>query len=456
MRSGNTGIVGLAILALAQTGCGEHSPVAPSSDSAGSAIDPQSIMVADVAAGGAPGGVGYPSVPVVPDQVVVRLADGLDLPTFNDVWGTSTVLELEGGDYALVSSPAGLNPWYLGESMEVSGDCLVAEPNFEVESPESNQGVVAFYEAGKVYADVLDQDAILRIGTPQAHLTATGSGVVVAIVDTGIDGTHPDLTGHVSPGWDFVDGDPDPMDIADGIDQDGDGLVDEAAGHGTHVAGIVRTVAPGASLLPVRVLNTEGVGTSVDVARGVRYAVDQGAHVINLSLGMNAVADVIKDAIQYAEGVGVLVTSSAGNRGVEDNHHFPARISQAMSVAATNAADLKASFSSYGSPVSICAPGEGILSTYLDHEFAVWSGTSFSTPMVSGAAALWLEISPGSSPSSTVDVIEETSLALDFSGFWYDGKMGEGRLDVAALVGESGSSSDSGDEYEPEGRFRIR
>ena len=119
-------------------------------------------------------------------------------------------------------------------------------------APEAEQGTAAAYEGDAAPGAVFDQAALQRIGVEESRLVALGQGVMVAIVDTGVDYSHPLLGSVVSPfGWDFLREDPYPVDFADGADQDADGLIDEGAGHGTHVAGLVRAVAPLATILPI-------------------------------------------------------------------------------------------------------------------------------------------------------------------------------------------------------------
>lgn len=373
--------------------------------------------------------------PHVPGKMVVKVWNEADLDEINQIYGTTTEAFYEDCNYAILAIPEGSNVYELCHDMEDSGICPIAEPIYLTQSPESNQGTIPFYEGGHVISDVFDQDALSRMGAAEAHDHATGLGVIVAVLDTGVDYTHPDLSAFVSDeGYDFLDEDADPLDAVDGLDQDLDGSADEGAGHGTHVSGLVHAVAPDATILPIRVLDSEGNGTSVAVARGIRYAMENGARVINLSLGLSTTADLIKDAIQDARSAEVVVVASAGNRGILDPDHFPANRNEVLGVASTNNLDLKADFSSYSPHVDMCAPGENILSTFLNHGYAIWSGTSMSTPMVSGAAALRIQLNPSSNADAIIADIENSALELDFDGYVYDGKMGEGRLDLAALT----------------------
>ena len=373
--------------------------------------------------------------PHVPGVIVVLVNAEGDLEQLNQDYGTTTEEFYDDCNFGILLIPEGSDLYQICHAMEESGDCSIAEPIYLTESPESNQGTIPFYEGDHVISDVFDQDALSRMGAAQAHDDATGEGVVVAVLDTGVDYTHPDLSAFVSDeGYDFFDEDADPLDVVDGLDQDFDGSADEGAGHGTHVAGLVHAVAPGATILPIRVLDSEGNGTSVAVARGIRYAVENGAQVINLSLGLSTTADVIKREIQNARSSEIVVVASAGNRGILDPEHFPANRHEVLGVASTNSLDLKAEFSSYSQHVDMCAPGENILSTFLNHGYAIWSGTSMSTPMVSGAAALRIQLHPSADADEIIDAIEDSSLELDFHGYPYDGKMGEGRLDLAALT----------------------
>ena len=202
------------------------------------------------------------------------------------------------------------------------------------------------------------------------------------------------------------------------------------------MAGLVLAAAPDVTLMPVRVLDSEGMGTSVSVARGIRWAAQNGADIINLSLGMYVSSHVIKKAIREVTSEGVIVVNSAGNLGLDDRDHFPARMGDVVSVAASDPVDSKATFSNFGPNVVVAAPGEGLLSTFLDGGYAVWSGTSMAAPLVSGSIALRLQVAPNTSLDTLEEAIEATSAPLlnEENSVW-KGKMGDGRIAADLLIG---------------------
>ncbi|MGH8985466.1 MAG: S8 family peptidase [Acidimicrobiia bacterium] len=232
-----------------------------------------------------------------------------------------------------------------------------------------------------------------------------GAGIVVGVVDTGVQGDHGDLTGNLLPGADFVS-------------SSGGTCVDPNS-HGTHVAGIVGQVdntiggigaAPGVKILPVRVLSQSGSGSSTIVANGIRWAADNGANVINLSLG-GAESETITDAVEYAVSHGATVVAAAGNCG-NPNHlpgcsglnapSFPAALPNVIAVGAVNTGQTtRASFSNSNDYVDITAPGTSIDSTLPFGAYGTKSGTSMATPFVSAVAALILSDCPVSIGIST-------------------------------------------------------
>ncbi len=244
----------------------------------------------------------------------------------------------------------------------------------------------------------------------------TGNGIVVAVIDTGVDSDHPDLVNQIWVNRNEV--------AANGLDDDHNGYVDDVSGwdfvgndnnandgngHGTHVAGIVAAdnngfgatgVAPDATIMPIRVLDSNGYGSAPGIAAGIRYAAQYGADIINLSLG-GAFSSAIQSAIQYAQSLDVLVVVASGNE-YASTPSYPARFSASMSnvisVGAHNSANGIASFSNdvgVSGAVQVDAPGVNTYSTYINGGYVTFSGTSMAAPHVAGLAALALSANNG-------------------------------------------------------------
>jgi serine protease len=293
-----------------------------------------------------------------------------------------------------------------------------------------------------------------KIQAEQAWSTATGAGITVAVVDTGVDLGHPDLAAHiVGSGQDFVDD---------------DGNAQDENGHGTHVAGIAAAVtgngigvagtAPDASILPVRVLDEDGSGSTEDIAAGIRYAADNGADVINLSLGylsgvdkvllITGELDPVYEAIDYAHSLGVVVAVAAGN----DSFPLCAEPSghpDVLCVGATDQRDARSWFSNGDTTMTghyLVAPGgdgltceSDIFSTYLrtaesfcseEPGYEAISGTSMATPFVSGVAALVDSL--GLTREAIIACLESTTDDLGTPG--RDPIFGYGRVNAANAV----------------------
>jgi len=304
------------------------------------------------------------------------------------------------------------------------------------------------------------------VRAPGAWYTTHAGGVVVAIVDSGIDLSHPDLTGVLWTNADEIAG--------NGIDDDGNGYVDDvhgydladsdptpadANGHGTHVAGIAAAATNngvgvagtgwGATIMPVRVLDAQGEGGAWDVMNGIYYATDNGAQVINLSLGgYSNGCSYMEDAIAYAQAHGVLVIAAAGNDGNKSwfdpsdpgNWFYPAACEGVLGVAATDQSDVHAAFSNYGDWVDVAAPGVGIYSTYwrldLSGVYAQMSGTSMATPFVSGVAALVRARYPSLGWEEVATAIENGAEDLGAPG--WDPYYGAGRLEAPGALASAG------------------
>ncbi|MBC7646671.1 MAG: S8 family serine peptidase [Pseudopedobacter sp.] len=246
---------------------------------------------------------------------------------------------------------------------------------------------------GGQYAPVLQNTtAFQQIRLESAHRIAPklGLGIKVAIIDTGIDTSHPAFAGMLAPSseWrDFVDGDTWPQE--QGV------LGTGGFGHGTAVAGLVAQVAPNATLLPIRVLGVDGSGDTLNVAQAIDWAVAKGSRVINLSLGSTERSKVVQDAIKRAKDKKVFVVSSAGNENLEALT-FPAADADgsegnhALSVGSVDAQALKSSFSNFDEDLEIVAPGEGLFTAGPGRLLLSWSGTSMAAPLVTGSLALAL------------------------------------------------------------------
>ena len=232
-------------------------------------------------------------------------------------------------------------------------------------------------------SEYVNSSGVSHIGCEMAHNSGiNGTGVKVAVIDTGIDYTHEDLDGNYKGGYDFVFNDSNPF---DGYNS-----------HGTHVAGIIAAerngfgvvgVAPNASIYAVRVLDSAGFGTAGWVIAGIEWAVDNDMDVVVMSLSTSKASQSLREACRNASDAGVLLVAAAGNTD-GGNVTYPARYDSVMAVTATDPNDNQASLSSIGPEVELAAPGVNILSTTSDEGYGNLSGTSQAAPHVAGTAAL--------------------------------------------------------------------
>ena len=266
-----------------------------------------------------------------------------------------------------------------------------------------------------------------KIGANTAWDSAQGAGVIIAVLDSGIDASHPDLAGNLVPGYNFYDGNTNTADVC---------------GHGTKVAGSaaavtnnaagVAGVAGQAKIMPLRIAyNTSGTcyGWLSDIANGVTYAADHGARIANISYAaMPATASVVS-AASYMKSKGGLVFVSAGNLN-KDEGYTPT--TSMIAVSATDSADNRSSFSSYGAFVSLSAPGSGIYTTVQGGTYGAVNGTSFASPVAAAVGALVMSANPSLTAAQVENILFSTAVDLGTAG--RDIYFGYGRVNAAAAV----------------------
>ncbi|WP_249222810.1 S8 family serine peptidase [Noviherbaspirillum sp. L7-7A] len=262
-----------------------------------------------------------------------------------------------------------------------------------------------------------------KVGATTAWDTTQGAGVIIAILDSGVDGTHPDLAPQMVPGYNFYDNNTNTSDVN---------------GHGTAVAGVaaaatnnalgVAGVAGQAKIMPVRIADANAYAYYSTIAKGVTYAADNGARVVNCSYGGVAGSSTIQSAAQYLKNKGGLMFVSAGNNGVDENITPTTTM---IAVSATDENDYRTSWSSYGNFVSMAAPGITYTTSrggYYDN----WQGTSFSSPLTAGVAALMMAAKPSLGSADIEKLMFST--AVDIGAAGRDIYYGYGRVNAAAAV----------------------
>lgn len=420
---------------------------------------------------------------VVQDQLMVRVADPFtidDVLALISVPGARVIDAIASRKIYLLDLP-GIDE----DAFEATLDAMInptpaipnpAQPLLDGEygysfgASEGQTGSIYFGVAPTLSeATFASQYAVSLLGTSTAHAIAAGAGVRVAVLDTGIDSSHALLANRIAPGgWNFLAGQsgPDFSDSANGLDDDADGMVDEMLGHGTFVSALVLLVAPEASVLPIKVLDSDGRGDSWSIVRGMYHAMDQGAHVINLSLRSSYDSHILNAACREARQLGIVVTAAAGNRGVTDgdshDREFPAMNEIILGVGATDWLDRRAPFSNYNESateprIALFAPGDsagepelpetwfpessiyGAIAQATGATYTVWEGTSMSSAFAAGGAALLRSSDVLRGPClATTEWIEstlkQTAQNIDAQNPGLEGRFGAGRIDLAAAL----------------------
>jgi subtilisin family serine protease len=305
---------------------------------------------------------------------------------------------------------------------------------------------------------------LTRLGAVQGETNLTGAGLVVAVIDTGVDPNHPALAGVLLPGFDFVHDTAGASELVDlSADQlaslsqsntsilDGQNLVQlnsfimailsqsntsildggpKSFGHGTMTAGLVHLIAPNAKIMPLKAFTADGGSDLYNIIRAIRYAADNGANVISMSFEIAQSSPALQNAIQYALSKNVTLVAASGNDG-QQIMVYPAGYNSVVGVGSTSNQDGKSSFTNFGTnSVYVAAPGEGVITTFPGGLYAAGWGTSFSAPLVAGEAALVLQARPSYKPN---DVANAISRSIQVQ------QMGHGRVDLCQAINSLGS-----------------
>ena len=384
--------------------------------------------------------------------------------------GLQLVRELGRPDLFLVAGPEGISAADLLPS--VANDPRVAgfERDGKARLPRASHGLgSAGYSvksgppaaaSSQGWTVLADQAAALLIGVDQAHARKDlGRGVVVALIDTAVDASHPVLKGAIVPGADFTTDQAgggsgiglrqSTVTILNKSDAKGDkGTLSQStvtilnrqssppgklsatdagdlAGHGTMVAALIRAVAPDARILPLAAFDADGSTSVSAIVRALYYAADAGAKVVNMSFDLDSASPEVRRAVKYASDRGVICVGAAGNDG-SDAPVYPAALGRVLGVAATTLDDALAPFSNYGASVDLAAPGVDLLTAFPDERYATASGTSFSAALVSGAVA----VLAGERP----DLDYTTAAAAVAHSVFVSRQLGGGRLDLPAAL----------------------
>jgi len=368
-------------------------------------------------------------------QIVVKIKAGASIGAIEREYRVTRIERLPGGGKIyLVKTRRGVNPANLARRMERDRRVIYAEPNFRAGSPEGSK----FHRArpggeptpGSDPAQYRSQYAVDNLNLTEAHGVNRGAGSVVAVIDTGVQASHPELSGRLTAGYDFVGRDGNPQDKGDG----------KMVGHGTHVAGIVTLAAPDAKIMPIRALDPGGRGTTFGIAKAIRYAVRRDADVVNLSLGTSRETELLEDLIGDddddgggSNGRDVVFVAAAGNDN-DSKQQFPAAEDGAIAVTSVGQEKTKSGFSNFGAWITISAPGGGIHSPFPENRYATWDGTSMATPFVAAQAALIRGVRPSASSECVVGIIQQTAQPLAAN-------LGAGHADAGASTSYAASAA---------------
>lgn len=337
------------------------------------------------------------------------------------------IVKVPAGKEAQIVERLSKNPKFEYAELDYFGSASINDPLFANQWGLDNRG-----QEIKGLAGLNDAD----IDAPEAWATTTGQNIRVAVLDSGVDQDHEDISSKLVLQRNFSTSN----------------TVDDIYGHGTHVAGIIAATTensvgvggacPGCNILNGKVLRDDGYGASSWVSSGITWATDNGAKVINMSLGFTSKSKTLERAVNYAWNNGVVIVASAGNGGNQAKE-YPGAYTNVIAVAATNNNDAKASFSTYGARwVDIAAPGENVFSTFPNHSFTIQTkygrsqnydyanGTSMAAPMVAGTAALVWSLPEYTTAPAVRNRLESTADKISGTGTYWSA----GRVNAAKAV----------------------
>ena len=398
----------------------------------------------------------------VPNEVLVHLQPGGNIAAVNQTYNTTTLSASPSTDSYRLGTVAGTDVPALASQMSADPRVTSASPNeqnsqfiFTANADETqsaqfiftanqfiftanqfiftaNQFIFTANRNPGLFAYMSQAtSSLIQYGATAKNYD--GSGVLVAVLDTGVSKRNALLASHVTNGWNFIDGNSNTDDCPAGIDSNGNGKPDEDAGHGTMVAGLINRYSQFATILPVKVLDSDGTGSLWSTVQGIRYAIARGAKVINMSYGSPNDSALLRDAIKDAWNAGIVIVTAAGNSN-NFNKQYPAGDRMTIAVGSLDANDVKASFSNYGEWVDVFAPGVGLPSTFWNGNYCSWSGTSFSAPLVAAEAALIFSARPNWSPGHVRRRIKNTADSVDSLNVPYAGLLGEGIINLDAAL----------------------
>jgi subtilisin family serine protease len=315
-------------------------------------------------------------------------------------------------------------------AMVTGGDAFWVEDDSELEMPESER-LRGSLGKGSVLPAVGERRALYEANTNmlgQINFSrnladSAGREVRVAILDTGLSSRVKYLWPKVIGAMNFIEDGTRPYDLPMGVDTNGNGIKDEGAGHGTMVAGLIDQIAPQTKLVIARVANSDGVSSSWNLIEGLSYAVAMRCEVANVSLGTLGDVKAVEDVIAWCEQKRLTVVAAIGNDGVRDACE-PARFDKVICVGGLLPDNRKAPFSNWRGTCDVSAPATGIASAWWDGKLATWSGTSFSTPMVTAVIADSLRRTTKLAPWEIRPRIRNAGMNLNALNPEYDDELG--------------------------------